>query len=111
RGYVQLTWKSNYKRFGKLLNVDLVNDPDRAKEPEIAYQIAVTGMFQGMFTGKKFSNYVIQPDGKKTKAATLDYRNCRRIINGLDKADKIKEYAIIFEYLIRRSIKKVLTQK
>ena len=39
RGFVQLTGKSNYKTIGKKLGIDLVNNPDKANDPEIAAKI------------------------------------------------------------------------
>lgn len=36
RGYIQLTWESNYRKYGDALGIDLVNAPDRALEPLIA---------------------------------------------------------------------------
>jgi len=33
RGYVQLTWESNYRKFGKLLGIDLIKYPE-LEEPE-----------------------------------------------------------------------------
>src|SRR5687767_14241793 len=39
RGYVQLTWQSNYRRMGELLGVDLVNHPELALDPAIACRI------------------------------------------------------------------------
>jgi len=40
RGLIQLTGKSNYERYGKLIGVDLVNDGDKAMIPKNSYQIA-----------------------------------------------------------------------
>jgi len=81
RGYVQITWESNYKRFGELLRIDLVEKPDLALRPEISWVIAELGMTKGLFTGKRLSDYFNE---NKT-----DFVNARRIINGLDKAEKI----------------------
>lgn len=39
RGYIQLTGRDNYDRYGKKLGIDLVNNPDRALDPKIAAQI------------------------------------------------------------------------
>src|SRR5262245_21722340 len=36
RGFIQLTGRSNYGRFGKKIGVDLMKDPDLANAPEIA---------------------------------------------------------------------------
>jgi predicted chitinase len=41
RGLVQLTGKDNYEKFGRMLGIDLVKNPDLAANPEIAKQIAV----------------------------------------------------------------------
>lgn len=41
RGIIQLTGKNNYKYYGEKLNIDLVNSPDLAKEPNIAIEIAL----------------------------------------------------------------------
>jgi putative chitinase len=86
RGYVQLTWKNNYLRAGKEVGRDLVKHPDDAMIPSVAAAIMFGGMAKGWFTGKKLSDYFNE--------STADWRNARRIINGLDKADLIKGYAL-----------------
>lgn len=40
RGIIQLTGRKNYKFFGEKLGYDLLNNPDRAKEPFVACQVA-----------------------------------------------------------------------
>ena len=88
RGYVQLTWKDNYKRAGVYLGIDLVANPDLALVPEHAAQIMCIGMLDGWFTGKKLGDYFTD---QKT-----DWVNARRIINGTDKAQTIAGYAQAF---------------
>jgi putative chitinase len=88
RGYVQITWESNYRRFKALLGIDLINHPELALNHDIALRITLTGMNEGKFTGKKLSDYFNE---KKT-----DWVNARRIINGTDKAELIGDYAMIF---------------
>jgi Chitinase class I len=39
RGYVQLTWDYNYRAYGEALGVDLINNVERAMEPDIAAAI------------------------------------------------------------------------
>lgn len=39
RGFIQLTGKDNYRTYGERIGVDLVNQPDRALEPDIAARI------------------------------------------------------------------------
>ena len=41
RGIIQLTGKNNYKYYGNKLNIDLVNNPHLAKEPDTAIEIAL----------------------------------------------------------------------
>lgn len=41
RGIIQLTGKNNYKYYGDKLNIDLVNNPELAKEPNNAIEIAL----------------------------------------------------------------------
>ena len=86
RGYAQITWKENYERFGKLLDLDLVRQPDLALRPEVAAKILVLGMRDGLFTGISL-NDVTSADG------SVDFRRARRIINGTDKADTIASIA------------------
>ena len=85
RGYVQLTGRANYTRAKELTGVDLLADPDQAKDPALAYEIAIQGMHDGWFTGKKLRDFI--SDG------TCDYENARTIINGHDKAQTIADIA------------------
>lgn len=40
RGFIQLTGRANYKRYGEYLNLDLVNNPELAADPQVALLIA-----------------------------------------------------------------------
>lgn len=93
RGYVQLTWRSNYQRAGDKLGVDLCANPDKALDPKIAAQIMRQGMQHGWFTGKGLASYLPLKGAADTKAFT----DARRIINGTDKAAKIAAHAIEFQ--------------
>ena len=93
RGYVQLTWRTNYERAGKLLNIDLLGNPDLAMSKDIAALILRYGMKTGWFTGKAFVNY-LPADGAATRA---QFQAARRIINGVDKSDLIAGYALAFQ--------------
>lgn len=95
RGYVQITGRNNYAKAKKLTGVDLISEPNRAKEPELAYQIAIQGMMDGWFTGKKLSNYFIGDNA--------DYLNARRIINGQDQAEKIADMARNYSEILREA--------
>jgi hypothetical protein len=87
RGYVQLTWRSNYSMMGKTLGVDLTSDAaaaDRALEPELAAKIMFKGMESGLFTGKKLADFF--------NPSTEAWLSARRIINGTDCAESIALY-------------------
>lgn len=95
RGYVQLTWKANYANIGQKLGLGnlLVLHPEHALEQQTAYNIMSYGMRNGTFTQKKLADF-INDDG-------CDYVNARRIINGLDRAEKIAGFAREFEQLLK----------
>lgn len=92
RGFIQITWRSNYESFSSIAGVDLVASPDAAMEWEAALKIMVIGMVEGRFTGRKLDDYL--GDGQS------DFYGARRIINGLDKAHIIAEYAEKFLELL-----------
>ena len=54
------------------------------------------GMRNGLFTGKKLSDYISSP--------VCDYKNARRIINGVDQAARIAEYAATIEDVLKSAI-------
>jgi hypothetical protein len=85
RGYVQLTWENNYKKYSNILDLDLVDEPDLAMQPEIAAFILVHGFKVGTFTGRKISDYINE--------SKSDFVNARRCINGRDKANEIAAIA------------------
>jgi predicted chitinase len=85
RGYVQLTWRNNYEKYGKILNTDLVGHPELALDHEIALFVLVHGFKTGTFTGRKIADYI---NGQNT-----DFIDARRCINGLDKAEAIATMA------------------
>ena len=91
---MQITGLANYAKFEKITGKPLIAQPDLACEWETAYIIMREGMTRGLFTGKKLADYFTEH--------TTDWRNARRIINGLDKADHIadiaqKIYAVLSE--------------
>ncbi len=71
RGFIQLTGRNNYQKYGQALGLgdELVNNPDRANEPEIAAQILA-----------KF----LKDRERAIKEALLDgsLATARRLVNG-----------------------------
>ena len=97
RGYVQLTGRANYKKAEALTGQPLTSNPALAKDPAIAYEIAIHGMINGWFTGRKLSQYI--------NNKTTDFENARRIINGTDKASKIADIARRFNEALQAATK------
>lgn len=94
RGFVQLTWYENYQLLGRLLKIDLLNNPELALDMNIATKILFEGMTKGSssigdFTGKclemYFNDKIEDPIG------------ARKIINGTDKAELIAIYYKLFK--------------
>lgn len=80
----QLTWKRNYLKMGTALGLNLVDNPDLILEPVASKRALILGMVDGMFTGKKLSDYF--------NATKDDPEGARRIVNGTDKASLIAGY-------------------
>lgn len=93
RGYVQLTWKNNYKRVSEKLGIDCAAYPDLAMQPNNAARIMREGMSAGWFTGKGFGDYL----PFKGEASKSQFVLARRIINGTDRASQIADHAIEFQ--------------
>lgn len=85
RGDVQITWFENYESFGKTLGIPLLTTPELALTNEVSKKILVYGIIHGSFTGHKISEYIT--------AEKTDFINCRKVINGTDKAAMIASYA------------------
>ncbi|HEY9852945.1 MAG TPA: penicillin-insensitive murein endopeptidase [Leptolyngbyaceae cyanobacterium] len=86
RGYVQLTWDYNYRKYSDLLGLDLVNNPDLVMRPDISLFILVDGMKRGVFTGRKLDDHISEE--------RVDFLKARWIINGNDQAKLIEKYAM-----------------
>ncbi len=89
RGYVQLTWRNNYRLAGDQLGIDLEGSPELACKTEVAYLVLTRGLREGWFTGRKISDYLT--------ATKTDYIGARACVNGTDHAVDIAAYAIHFE--------------
>ncbi|MCM2476490.1 hypothetical protein HGO38_23885 [Rhizobium sp. CG5] len=88
RGFVQLTHRRNYQRLGELLGVDLVSDPDRAMQLDVAADVLVAGMLAGAFTGRRLGEFF--------DADHADWTSARRVVNGTDRAALIGGYGRVF---------------
>lgn len=77
-GWCHTTFRDNYRRASGWcknagITVDLTAEPERILEPDINYEVMVTGHLTGGFTGFKLSDYI--NDQK------VEYRQARLVIN------------------------------
>lgn len=93
RGFVQLTHRRNYEAMSVLTGIDLVAEPGRAMDMDVAVAILVDGMRTGSFTGKRLGDYFA--------AGRADWTGARRIINGTDRAGLVAGYAAAFAEALR----------
>lgn len=67
RGFLQLTGRDNYLRFGHMLGIDLINNPDTALEPNAAASLMAAYFFEHKIA---------------QRAAQRDWAGVRRAVNG-----------------------------
>jgi predicted chitinase len=80
RGPIQITGRANYAKYGGLLGVDLVNNPERAATPEVGFRVA------GLFWQRNGLNELADREMFETIT--------RRINGGLNGyQDRLKYYA------------------
>ncbi|WP_139108535.1 MULTISPECIES: hypothetical protein [unclassified Ensifer] len=97
RGLAQITGRANYAKFG------LEHAPDRASEMTTAVRVLFDGMIEGLFTGKRLSDF----DTIDSSSAASGYRYAasRAIINGDVRQNgvKIEAYGRAFEAALREA--------
>lgn len=71
RGFIQLTGRANYLKYGKLIGLEegLITDPERANDPE---------------TAARLLSVFLKDNERKIKEALLekDYKTARKLVNG-----------------------------
>lgn len=102
-GLVQLTGRRNFAFWSKRLGIDLVANPARALELDIAVRILIEGMNIGAFTGKGTDDYIDDLDEDDIEDLR-EYKAARRVVNGTDKDDEIAELALKYEKALRASV-------
>lgn len=106
RGYVQITWKNNYRAFTNLLGksslgkelirnfpLDLLRYPGQALNPQVSLLITVIGILQGRFRRNQFL-------ARHVSVTQTNFIWARSCVNGTrpgkhypDKAEAIAEHA------------------
>ncbi len=101
---IQKELKANYSglvkdfenRSGK--KFDLIKDPWQLLDAEIAYCALVVGCKKGLFTGAKLGRYISDSNNE-----FVNYKEARRVVNGVDQATRIANYALQFERIYKLS--------
>lgn len=88
RGLVQVTWEANYRKF------DVENPDDMLHWPN-ALNAIFKGMTDGIFTGRKLSDYF--------SSQRRDFVHAREIINGLDRARIIASIATSYFHALEEA--------
>lgn len=91
RGLVQLTHGYNYKRIGQFIGLgdQLYDNPSLVLNVEVSVKILCVGMLIGSFVPRhNLERYF--------NAIDEDWTGARRMINGTDKKELIKSYALNF---------------
>lgn len=96
RGYVQLTWDDNYELMDKEIEAGgaLIRNYELANEPATAAKILVVGMVKGLFNGRRKGLDFYLPCETGTHE---QFRQARRTVNIMDKADHIANHALTFQ--------------
>lgn len=110
RGYCHITWLSNYQKLSHILKSSgksrydnendafLVTKPDKALEPDTAYDIITLGMLTGAFNGRgKGLAYYLDKNPP-------DYVGARYTINIQDQAKTIADIAKTYETIIKSCV-------
>jgi putative chitinase len=93
RGLPQTTGRANYAKASAFLGVDCIANPDLLLEPRYAAPWMVHAMLHGLFTGKRFADYL----PSQGPATYEKFVPARRIVNGLDRAADIAGYAVKYQ--------------
>ena len=91
RGLVPLTQADNYKRMGEALGMgtQLYDTPSLVLDLDISVKVLFQGMIDGLLTGHRLADYFT--------VTKTDWQQARKIVNGMNRADRIADYARRFQ--------------
>lgn len=92
RGFVQLTFKTNYDKAAQKTGLSLIAHPELMLQPAPAALVMFRGMKEGWFTGRSLDLIDDRIDGDEF----ADMVKGRTIINGVDHASAIAQIGTVF---------------
>lgn len=92
-GYPQVTGKANYAKAKAKTGINFVSKPRLMMVPANAARVMRSGMAEGWFTGRKLAD-TLPRSGPATRE---QFRKSRPIINGMDRAADVADYAVKFQ--------------
>lgn len=105
RGDVQLTWESNYRKADKELGLNgaLIRNPDVALDKDVSARVMVRGMTEGWFSGDRTGKHTLARHLPENEGTFEQFRQARRIINLMDKAELIANHALKFQDALKKA--------
>lgn len=96
RGLIHLTWADNYREYGRRLGVDLVNNPERAKDPDVASKVAALYWLDHGINEKadlkdasiRAVTYAINGGYNGLEDRTRRYYQAKEVLSGRTEADE-----------------------
>ena len=102
KGLIQLTGKANYKKYGDLINVDLVSNSEKALEPKNSYKIA------SIFLSNKRGG-IYKKNGQNQNGFDLaklgDLTLARKFVNGGSNGlSEVNKYYGIWKNILQKNL-------
>ena len=92
RGFIQVTGKNNYKELGKKLGIDLVSNPEKLNDPQIAAKAAIIFVRDGL--GNKINSFKNQSEANRAVTQTIGGRGLNLSQGaGAELLGKVEKYA------------------
>jgi len=93
RGFIQVTGKNNYRELGKKLGIDLVSNPEKLNDPQIAARAAIVFVRDGL--GKnKINSFKNQSEANREVTQTIGGRGLNLSKGyGAELLSKVEKYS------------------
>ena len=110
RGIIQLTGKDNYKKYGDIIGVDLVNNPDYMQNrPDVMVAASLAyledkGLNEGTLSARKMARVIGHADSKGKPEARARWRDVISSIEAAGNQDLAEDMRLNDEYLAQETV-------